>query len=1131
MAFPLDIHTELLIDGAWQDVSGDVYNRESLRISHGRADESGRADVSKASFLLNNREGKYSPRNPRSPLFGKIGRNTPVRISIDGGESYLEIDGNPANIASTPHNAAFHPTTSLDLRAEVSPDNWRPKNGNQSLIGKWEETGNQRSYLMRVYYNPVNGAHNLSLLWSTDGTTAGVRQAVASVGWPMPRYAVRVVLNQVNGDVTMYMARSLDGPWREIAAVSTGVAEPIFNSTAPLEIAPGDTTSDPDRVPFAGRGHRFALAVNGAVVASPDFRQVAPGVSSVVDAQARTWALSGSARIANRHTRFEGEVASWPSRWEPSGNDVWVPIQAAGIRRRLSQGVKALDSTMRRRIPSGNPIAYWPLEEGSGATRGYSPLPNAKPLRTLGADFASDDSLGGAGPLPKFTGVTGQFTADVPASRRTGWHVEMPFFIPAITATEREFFRVRVSGAGTDGTGSNPQVAAIVVRVSTAGIRVATLNDDNETLGSFLFTTAAAITAFVGKWNRLQLFTTTDGSNSYANLRWIDVTTGGWWHARTVFTGSAGRVSQVICNAGPNIPDVSFGHLAVFDTAGTVAVGGAINSTTPGTTIYAGADDGFINEAFAARMERICDEEGIPHRISAIEGVFTMGPQRPRTVLELMDECADVDQGMVFDARDKRAIAYRGRGDLYNQLPAMTLDYAGGRREVAPPFEPVEDDQNLRNDVTRVRSGGAEYRAVLEDGPLSIQPPPLGVGTYDESVEINPYSDDQLRDIAGWALHIGTWDEARFPLVNMRLHGAPHLVDAWLGLELLDRIDVSNPPAWLAPGNVRLMVQGYEEELSLTTWDVTLNCTPYGPYEVLVADEGGRADTEGSVLPFAMAADSSELVVQTTVGPEWTEDPTDYPMEILMGGEPVTATDCKPFASDAFGRTLVDGWGTADNGGAWVLSGGTNPGNYDVNGGFGTHTLTSVGTSHRSVLFTSLTDVDMRCDVQTSALATGGAITAGLGARQTSNSNLYQGRLSYNTNGTVTLSLVKRVAAVETELASYALPATAHVPNTSIRLRFKVSGSSLYVKAWDPAQREPGWLLTATDTSLTVSSMLGMRSVTGSGNTNTNPVVRYGNFKVLDVQRMTVVRGDQMTPLAHAAGADVHLTHPTSISY
>lgn len=79
--------------GTWLDISDDVYQRDSVTISRGKSDEESQAGPQRMSFTLDNRDGKYSPRNPLSPLYGKVGRNTPVRCSIDNG-SYWRFRGN-----------------------------------------------------------------------------------------------------------------------------------------------------------------------------------------------------------------------------------------------------------------------------------------------------------------------------------------------------------------------------------------------------------------------------------------------------------------------------------------------------------------------------------------------------------------------------------------------------------------------------------------------------------------------------------------------------------------------------------------------------------------------------------------------------------------------------------------------------------------------------------------------------------------------------------------------------------------------------------------------------------------------------------------------------------------------------
>jgi hypothetical protein len=71
--------------GVWLDISPDVYQRDPFTITRGRPDEASDSQAGYMQFTLANRSGKYSPRNPLSPLFGKIHRNTPIRCTIDNG--------------------------------------------------------------------------------------------------------------------------------------------------------------------------------------------------------------------------------------------------------------------------------------------------------------------------------------------------------------------------------------------------------------------------------------------------------------------------------------------------------------------------------------------------------------------------------------------------------------------------------------------------------------------------------------------------------------------------------------------------------------------------------------------------------------------------------------------------------------------------------------------------------------------------------------------------------------------------------------------------------------------------------------------------------------------------------------
>jgi hypothetical protein len=78
----LDVHVDLWIDAAWVDITDDVYTRAPIMITRGRTAEGGQVEPSSCTVTVNNRDGTYSPRNPSSPYFGKIGRNTPARVRV-----------------------------------------------------------------------------------------------------------------------------------------------------------------------------------------------------------------------------------------------------------------------------------------------------------------------------------------------------------------------------------------------------------------------------------------------------------------------------------------------------------------------------------------------------------------------------------------------------------------------------------------------------------------------------------------------------------------------------------------------------------------------------------------------------------------------------------------------------------------------------------------------------------------------------------------------------------------------------------------------------------------------------------------------------------------------------------------
>lgn len=81
------VTVELFYDAAWN--AAPVYTRDSIHLQHGRRAEADLADPADCALTVDNRDDAYNPRNPTSALYGKIGRNTPVRVKVGTAVRFL----------------------------------------------------------------------------------------------------------------------------------------------------------------------------------------------------------------------------------------------------------------------------------------------------------------------------------------------------------------------------------------------------------------------------------------------------------------------------------------------------------------------------------------------------------------------------------------------------------------------------------------------------------------------------------------------------------------------------------------------------------------------------------------------------------------------------------------------------------------------------------------------------------------------------------------------------------------------------------------------------------------------------------------------------------------------------------
>jgi len=805
MAFPEDplgLRVEIQPGGSWTDITGRC--KTSAPIVHARGIRnkgSAVAEPASVPLMIDNKDGVFSPRNPMSPYDLTV--NTPVRLWLPGGTHFLDLDGSDTSYASTPDHAALDITGDLDLRWEGEANWYGP--GARMLLGKWGDSG-QRSYHMRIQ----DGSLYLSGI-----TNLGESYFVSR---PLPalpeRAALRVTLDADNGAggwaVAHYWAPSIAGPWTQINSTFTAAGTITTHvSTAPLLIAPAQPTATVPRRVVDGKVYKAEVrsGIGGTLVASPDFTARPLGTAGFTDSAGRVWSFSGTAAVADRQELFVGEISNWPQRWTPAAKTIWTPVTAAGILRRLSQGKKPLDSTLRRRVPSGNPIAYWPFEEDNLASRAYSPITGVTPAAVTGVEWAAVDTLPSSKALPRLTAAA-TLSAIVPDAADGQWQVELVYNAddkaPSAAGPRAEFLSVTTTGT----------VRRWIISMRKDSIAVTGYNSAGTDI---INQTVSAVEDIFHGWFRLRLYAQDLGGGQMEwVIGWTNVN-GGILQLPKVITGSPGHVTAVTANWGALTEGWSIGHLSVMPTAAN--------------TIYDGSDSAYSGETAWVRMRRLAGEEGLPMaRIPGDLPVERVGPQRVAKLTELLQAAADADDGMLLEDRRRLGLVYRDRSSMYTQDPALTLTY--GLPGLAPPLEPDDEADVYRNDRTVQRDGGSEARAVLETGRLSVQDPPAGIGLYDDSVTLSLADDVQAEPIADWRLYHGTYDAARYPTVTVKLHRAPHLIPAVLAMREGDIIRIKSLPGHVAYGDLDLLVTGWTETLLPRTWTRTFTCEPGGPWDL-----------------------------------------------------------------------------------------------------------------------------------------------------------------------------------------------------------------------------------------------------------------------------------------------------------
>ncbi|MFT4297059.1 MAG: PKD domain-containing protein [Micropruina sp.] len=249
-------------------------------------------------------------------------------------------------------------------------------------------------------------------------------------------------------------------------------------------------------------------------------------------------------------------------------------------------------------------------------------------------------------------------------------------------------------------------------------------------------------------------------------------------------------------------------------------------------------------------------------------------------------------------------------------------------------------------------------------------------------------------------------------------------------------------------------------------------------------DGTGSSDSDGTVASYAW--EFGDGATGTGASPQHSyAEAGSYSVKLTVTDDDgakdsvtktVTVTAPGPLATDAFGRTVNSGWGTADKGGAWTIANGA--ARFSVSDGKGKLAIASAGAGYTALLnAVSATDTDMSFDVSMDKAATGGGQYFSAIGRNVAGAGSYSAKVRVLSTGAVQLYLVKTVSGTETVLSSQTVPGLTYAAGSTLKIRLQVTGSgttALKVKLWSAGNEPTAWSLSSTDSTASLQAAGGV---------------------------------------------------------
>lgn len=883
MAFTdMDLIVEAQLNSAWVDISGDVYQRDDIVIGRGQPDESRTVRPTTVGLTLDNRSGNYSTRNPAGAYYGSIGRNTPVRVGIrrDVDDFNRTVSGSWGTSSTVSGHTTGHGWLQTGSGGVVASSDFNVAGGvgTHSVPALGGFRYNVQQYAM------ADG--DVAVSWSC---------ALASVtGGNIEPGNILLNTTPISAAYSVII-RVIVAPGGSIGIAITNTNAATIAANVATGLTYAANTKYRVRAQWEGRTYRAKCWLAGT--SEPTAWQVIGTDTTKLTYTAGWVGVRSGIAAGNTNTlpiifsyddwevrqyRAYGEASNFPVGMDVTGRDQYVKLEASGISRRLgSTGNPPLDSAMYRAALKNTPtpVHYWPCEDGQGATGASNIVVPPAPL-TVAVGTTTWSTYTGfdcSKSLPQFnhTDIWQAWTLGYALTGTT----QLRFLIHAETGNITNL--ASIVDIKTTGT-----VVLFRLIYGTGGsLRLQGFSATN----TLVFDSGSIAFNFDGTKSRLDIQLVENGSGGIDwKIGMLAVNaSGGGYFTGTVASQTVGSVYSLVFNADQGMTGVAVGHVMLYNTA---------------VDLFAQAQqlNAYAGETAYARMSRLAGEEGIELYYTAgqyDDSALPMGSQLPKTLLNLLQEAADMDMGYLTEARSFLGYIYRRRTDLYNQPTMLTVSKSGN--EIQGDWSgPVTDDQILHNDITTTRQGGGSFRSTLTSGRLSTTAPPSGSGVYPGSSTVNVQIDPFLRDIGGWQLGLGTVDRERYSNLSLDRRNQHVQTNATL-LNALTNVDTGSKVVVTGMSNIGIyddaeqVCTGYTERLNRFVHTLALVLTPEELYHVPVFDDGvSRWSPDNSTVHTGFNSSATSLSIDSAANtPLWTTSAGDFPFDIIIGGERMTVTN------------------------------------------------------------------------------------------------------------------------------------------------------------------------------------------------------------------------------------------------